>query len=74
MIELSLGCASLAFVLVNILELPKFNKLLMRKPFACDMCLSGWLALFICFDGLLTPLWMCLTMVATILINKILKS
>lgn len=62
-----------AWIAVNVLEIHHLHRLLHRKPFACDVCLSGWVALFYCWGGWYTPGYMAAAMVCTILINKVLK-
>lgn len=72
MTELILS-SCLAWIAVNVLEIHHLHRSLYRKPFACDTCLSGWVAMVYCWHGWETPLYMAGAMVCTILINKILK-
>ena len=63
----------LAWVIVNVLELHRLHHWLNRKPFACDVCLSGWVALFYCPIWWDSPLKMAAAMVCTIIINKVVR-
>ncbi len=65
-------CACLSFILVNGLNIHKIHRWLNRKPFACDVCMAGWLALPYCWHGWRTPLYMAGAMVCVIALNKIL--
>lgn len=66
-------CACLSWVLINSLKWQTWHKWLYRKPFACEPCLSGWLALPFCWHGWLTPFYMAGAMVAAIVITAVIN-
>jgi hypothetical protein len=43
------------------------------KPFNCEFCMAGWIALAHCWDGWHTPLWMAGAMVGVIILTSYLK-
>jgi hypothetical protein len=63
----------LGWVLVNCLQIHRWHPILFRKPFACDVCMAGWIALGYCWSGFYTPLYMAGAMVGSILLTKVLK-
>lgn len=65
--------ACLAWVLVKVLQIHKWHKWLNRKPFACETCLAGWLAIPYCWHEWRTPLYMAGAMVLVIFLNEIMK-
>lgn len=74
MIELMAACG--AWVVVNILQLHRMLSWLNRKPFACDICLSGWFTLVLSIGAvywLYVPFKMAMAMMLTIVIGKIMN-
>jgi hypothetical protein len=63
-------CACLGWVMVIRLTWYKIHPWLFRKPFACETCMAGWLALGYCWSGWYTPLYMAGAMVGVMAINK----
>lgn len=58
--------ACLAWVWVYPLGMIRFK----YKPLNCELCMAGWIACGVCWDGWRTPLWMAGAMVAVVIITK----
>lgn len=65
MIEMVLS-SCLAWVVVYPLGFIRFR----YKPLNCELCLSGWIALVVCWHDWYTPLYMAGAMVTTVFITK----
>jgi hypothetical protein len=65
--------ACLAFVLVKVVGISTLSKWVARKPFTCEVCMAGWLAVPYCWHEWYTPLYMAGAMVVTIIITGFLK-
>lgn len=72
MINLILSSCT-AFIFVHVLQFWTWHPALKRKPFACETCMAGWIALPACWHGFYTPLWMAGAMVLTIILTAYLK-
>jgi hypothetical protein len=71
--EIIYACA-IAFVWVQILQMPyRFKGKLNTKPFNCQVCLSGWITLFLTgFHWIAIP-YMCLAMLLSVFIEGVIK-
>lgn len=65
------ACAG--WVWVYQLKVHRWHKILNRKPFACEACMSGWIAVILCWHGWWTPAYMCGAIVTNVLLTSIIK-
>ena len=74
MYELIAACG--AWVWVFVLDIPDLHKWFRRKPFNCEVCLSGWFTLCLCAGRvywLEVPFRMAAAMVVTILLTNLMR-
>jgi hypothetical protein len=62
-----------AFVWVDVLQIPFRFPILKRKPFNCQICMSGWLVIFYCLPRVEWLGVMSIAVVASIFLNNLLR-